>query len=345
MKNKNEDELKRFLEFLSEKNPKSAEEIEKEFGKVKMRKLFQIARASGYETKRSHAKKMYLREKRPFDIQVALKERDFTSHEAYDKDGKFFIPGRLIVFPQKNWEKIRIVPMADIFFGDPLCNMGKLKQYVEWIRRDEHVFTCLIGNIFSGKIPLVDAEVTMRRKELEKILSPIFPKILFTVSGPNERKYRESKRVNFDPLASLFDGKISHFLDQAHIILKFEGQEKIMKLFAIHGESNAIVTGAKINPIYNMLAFADADVMLMGNLKYSHIEKPQVISFRPDGKGLDIQKVYLVLLPSFKSYWGSREAAKGYPAQFEGQINIAFYRSSGDIHVYSGMLKKEEEVI
>jgi hypothetical protein len=338
MKEKKENELKRFLEFLSPENPKTSEELRKEFKKVVIRRLLKEARENGYKIFRSASKKIYLKETKGFNIESAVKERNFEVHDAYDAEGNVFGAGKLIVFSPKNWEKIRIVPMADVYWGDPLCDQKKLKKYIEWIRRDEHVFTFLLGNIFSDKLNIATLAPSM--KSMEDILKSIMPKILFSVNGPNELKLSKLKK-GFNPLEKLFGGKVAHFNDQANVIVKFDGNDHLMKIFAIHGKSNAIITGAKVNPLYNLLSFVDADIVVMANLKYAHLEKPQIISFRNDEKGLEVKKVYPILLPSFKSYYGSEDAMKGYPAQFSGQINIVFYRENGNIHVYSGVMKEE----
>ncbi|MCL5733788.1 MAG: hypothetical protein M1334_04020 [Patescibacteria group bacterium] len=348
-KNKDEkkDELKRFLEFVSA--PKTKEELRKEFGKTKVIiGMMDEAKSAGYKMLRSGGK-IHFEKVIPFDTEAAIKNRSFKTLEAYDDNGNFFVPGRLIVFYPKDWEKIRIVPIADVFWGEALCDTERLKKIVRWISRDEHVFCYLSGNIFSSKIAASD--LGKKVEDLEKLFEPMFNKILFTVSGPNEEKFRKLKpskklpKGGFDPLASMFNGSITHFLDQAHIAIKFDGIPHVMKLFAIHGKSNAIITGAKVNAVYRLISSFDADVYSMANLKASHIEKPEIISFRTDGQGLDIKKVYLISLPTFKKYFGSDDAVRGNPPPFEGQINIAFYGKTGDIHVYSGTLKKEEEVI
>ncbi len=347
-KDEKKDELKRFLEFASA--PKTGEELKKEFGKTeRIRELIKEAKAAGEYKIRRSGSKIYFEKISPFDVESAVKSRAFKTQEAYDESGGFFVPGRLIVFYPKDWEKIRIVPIADVYWGEALCDTERLKKIIKWISRDEHVFAYLSGNIFSDKIAAGDLKT--KAKELEKLLEPMFEKILFTVSGPNEEKFRKLKKSKkleeggFDPLQKMFGGRITNFLDQAHVAIKFENSSHLMKIFAIHGKSGAIITGAKVNAIYRLIASFDADIYSMANLKTSHIEKPEIITFRPDGQGLDIKKVYLISLPTFRKYFGSEDAVKGNPPPFDGQINIAFYGKSGDIHVYSGAIKNEEEAV
>lgn len=338
MKSKKNQEIERLIKFLRE--PRKIKEIKKEFKNKRLKEYLQEIEKE-YQVIRTEDKKIFLIKK---DDPI---EHSFKIIEVVDEDRNLTKNATLIVFPKK-WNKVRIVPMADIYFGDPLLNSKKLKKHIEWISRDEHVFTFFNGNCFSLLSPQNFNKVF---EEFKKIFYPIRKKILFIVNGPNEKRIEKNKKICLNPLKILAEeNKIPFFEDQAHVTFSFENSNKYLKLFALHGKSNAINLGAKINAAARVLSFVDTDIVIISNLKQATVKKLKIFYVNPEKENIEEKKLYLIILSSFLNYIGSEEAMKGYPPPYEGQINIAFYRHArysqeGDFHVYGGSLKEKEEVI
>src|SRR3989338_806035 len=116
-------------------------------------------------------------------------------------------------------------------------------KFIEWISRDEYVFTFLNGNCFAK---IIDQKIFVKvfndfRKD---VYEPLKNKILFIVNGPNESAMEVHKKIGVNPLKILSEldshNKIPFFNDQAHVVFNFSGSDKYLKLFALHGESNAV---------------------------------------------------------------------------------------------------------
>jgi len=332
-------ELERFISYLS--IPRDSKDVRKNFSGIK--KLFELAEEKGFSLHRTHDKKVFLIPTSSYE------EKIFKMQIGVNSNGMPVNNVRLFIFPdkihKKKVEKIRFIPMGDLKFGSPICDLDKFKQNIKWISRDEHVFTFFVGNMFDSTAAKNEDEADFLVKRLSKIIAPIRNKILFAIPGPEEVKLRKKENIGFDPLEKLLpEAYIQEF--QAKVGIKFEGKQKIIKIFAIHGQSNAIITGAKINPLYNILKYADADVLVMANLKYAHGSKPINQEFNPETRKIEDKKVFLILVPAFEKYENSSDAMKGRPPQFSGSESFVFYREEGDVHLYtSSDINREADII
>lgn len=338
MKKKIAVDLSAFAEYLAV--PRTIDEIKKKFGKG-LKHYFQEAKKD-FRLIRTDEKKLYLAKK------GESISRKFAIIDAVNENGAATENAKAFVFPK--WKKIRVVPMGDINYGHPLYDKKRMEKYVEWISRDEHVFTFLNGNCFSK---ITDSKVFNKIFEdfRKEIYEPLKNKILFIVGGPNEKAMQAHKKISINPLKILADldsrNKIPFFPDQAHVVLSFQDSGKHLKMFAIHGESNAVKVGAKLNAAMDF-NFADADVVIVSNLNYTSVKRVEILTPCPNcPNGLDVEqkKKYIITLPSFLKYEGSRDAAKGRRPYYEGQVNIFFRYSDGKYCAASGELKEESEVL
>ncbi|MBI2507187.1 MAG: hypothetical protein HYW09_01065 [Candidatus Niyogibacteria bacterium] len=232
-------------------------------------------------------------------------------------------------------EKMRIVPIADIWFGDPLHDENLFAEKISWIAREPHVFWFFNGDAIKpppvGEIK--EGVLESLYTDFRKKLAPIAHKWLWAQEGCFEAKLHQIKDA-FDPIEDLCsEWNIPYFRTPVSVGIHWSGN--LFKFYCIHGKSQAQKKGSKINAIARILGEVEFHhYYVMSHIKDS-ISNKQVRVSQDVGKfDLVERKQYVFITPSFVRYDGSREAKWGYPLPGRGQVNCALYKD-GDYHFYS----------
>lgn len=238
---------------------------------------------------------------------------------------------------EKKLEKMRIVPIADIWFGHKLHDAATFDERIAWIAREPHVFWFFNGDAI---FPPTAAEIKAGKDlelhyELKRKLMPIAHKWLWAQSGCFEDKTSGSS--SFDPMewmCSQWD--VPYFRTPVSTGIHWAGN--LFEFYCLHGKSQAQKKGTKLNAVLRILGEIEfRHFIVMSHIKDAIVSKPTRVVTDQRKFDLREQKQYAFITPSFVTYDGSREAKWGYPLPFRGQVNCALYKD-GDYHLFSSSL-------
>ena len=236
---------------------------------------------------------------------------------------------------ERRLEKMRIVPMADIWLGDPLHDSALLDERIAWIAREPHIFWFFNGDAIKPPTAkeIKDGVLEKLYLELRTKLAPISHKWLWAQEGCFETKLHATKDA-FDPIDDLCDEwDVPYFRTPVSVGLHWAGN--LFKFYCIHGKSQAQKKGSKINAIARILGEVEFNhFSVMSHIKDSISSKQVRVSQDVLNFDLAEKKQYLFITPSFVKYDRSRDAKWGYPLPARGQASCALY-IDGDYHFYS----------
>lgn len=235
-------------------------------------------------------------------------------------------------------EKMRIVPLADIWFGHPLCDLAGFKERLAWIAHEDHVFCFLNGDcIYPMSVSKDEAmdQWESRCNDFYELLEPVAHKILWAQAGCFEDKMDVN---HFDPIETFcsedYDGwNIPYFRTPVSVGIHWAGN--LFKFYCIHGRSQAQKKGSKINALLKLLGETCFNhFFVMSHMRDAISAKPTRVVEDVTNFDLRERTQYALITPSFVKYDGSRDSKWGYPLPARGQVNCALYRD-GDYFLYS----------
>lgn len=235
-------------------------------------------------------------------------------------------------------EKMRIVPLADIWYGHLLCDEAGFKERLNWIAQEPHVFCFLNGDCIYPMTVKDDNEDDLDHwdyvcEQFYDLIKPITHKILWAQAGCFEDKMAIH---HLDPIQTFCrkeEVDIPYFRTPVSIGIHWAGN--LFKFYCIHGRSQAQKKGSKINALLKILSETCFNhFFVMSHIKDSIAAKPTRVIEDVVDFNLKETAQYALITPSFVKYDGSRDSKWGYPLPSRGQINCALYRN-GDHFLYS----------
>lgn len=231
-------------------------------------------------------------------------------------------------------EKMRIIPLSDIWFGHALCDRSSLEERINWIMAKPHVFCFLNGDCVHPRRVSKDTDKNAWDdlcNEFYELLNPIAHKILWAQGGCFENKMQQSY---YDPIENFCDSwDIPYFRTAMLVGVHWAGN--LFTFCCIHGRGSSQKKGTKMNAAMRMLAQTEfTHFYVMSHMRDSISNKPTRV--RENIKDFDLQEMtqYAFITPSFVKYDGSRDSVWGYPLPVRGQVNCVLYRN-GDVFLYS----------
>lgn len=233
-----------------------------------------------------------------------------------------------ITFPDSlDLKKIKILPLADAWFGDNLHDSPRFDEYIQWIAKNKEAFVILNGNILR---PFkIDEEYRFYSTilALKEKLRPIAHKILWALSGGNEEK---SARSLYDPLGVLCDDlaieglPVPHYTEPVYADIHWRGN--IFTFFCFPGMTTAQTKGGKINAAIRPTFYQEVvNFTIMGKAMDKMVMTQPRISRNTKHFKLEYKGQYVVICPSFKRYFGSAEAKKGYKPPSWGTVSCNLF--------------------
>ncbi len=224
--------------------------------------------------------------------------------------------------------KIKVLPLADIWFGDNLHDAPRFDEYVNWIHKTPEAFVVLNGNAlrpFGRKEEDAFLETVVA---FEDKLRPIAHKILCALSGANEDK--SARGGLYDPLgvvcADLKVAKVAipHFTQPVYADILWRGQ--IFTFFCFAGTTYAQTKGGKINAAIRPTNFQElTHFTIMGKAMDKMVTtQPRIVRNTRTGE-LEYCGQHIIVCPSFKKYFGSLEAKKGYKPSSLGAVSCNLF--------------------
>lgn len=255
-------------------------------------------------------------------MELTIKEKIWNFQRHSEK------PYLIVNFPEDlGWKKINIVPISDVIFGSCQCDENLFDQYIQWLLSEPHAFTCLNGDILAPVpkkgVSKWDYDFLEYAYRLIPKLMPISHKILWAQQGDEEEKVFKSEGM--DPLEFACEELgIPYFREPVYADIGWK--ESIFTFFCFHGRTKAIYKGTKLNAVLRSRDFQEHTMFtIMGHAEDGMVK--DVIKERLDPISFKIieQKEYYVICPSFKKFFGSDIAKKGYGPLSKGAISCRLY--------------------
>jgi hypothetical protein len=244
-------------------------------------------------------------------------------------------PYGAVQFPKDfNHQKIRIIPLDGILYGDQAHDAARFDAIVKKIAREPNTFCFLNGDIIAeikgGKREAREQRLLELAVEFGNKMRPIAHKIMWAQQGCLEARSRLHQ--GFDPLEH-FCGKagIPYFTEPVYVDL-FWG-DQLFTIWTMHGHSTAQVKGAKMNALRRPAQVHEfTHFILMGHVGDSIWNRVIKVCRDPVAGSLIPREEFHVILNNFKHYFGTRAARRGETPPSNEAVVLYVY-PSGDHHV------------
>lgn len=231
---------------------------------------------------------------------------------------------------------VEIVPLADLHIGDPHCDMELIKEKINYIKDNEHVYCLLNGDLMNNStknsVGDVYGEKLKPMEQLARVcvlFEPIKHKIFAVTNGNHEARSYKWDGIDLMKLLSIQLGIEDKYANESALIfLRFgemsrgikesKGSGKVRQmcytLFLTHGSGGGRKEGAKAIRLADMATIVDADIYI-----HSHTHLPMVMKqsfYRTDTRNSNVAIVpkLFVNTAAMLNYGGYGEVAEFKPA-------------------------------
>jgi hypothetical protein len=268
----------------------------------------------------------------PKVVHVPLQPKVWTYR--WQPDGQ---PYLWVQFPETDWDKIKVVPIADVHYGSTACMVDKLREYVNWIATTPNVFCFISGDLFENShgdsnkgISHYEQDVRPRDQvtQMAEILSPIAHKILWAIPGNHEDR---SRTRDYDPLERLCDAlDVPYSYEPIFVDVLWNGN--VWAIYDQHGRSGSQTNGGKINAAARPQEMQEfVHFTIMAHVHDGKVDRNERLIRDRQNFKIEFKRQYIIICPSFFGYFGSYASKAGYKPGSYGSINFDLFRS-GDYH-------------
>lgn len=222
-------------------------------------------------------------------------------------------------------DKLTIIPIADVHIGDKLSNLKLLKEVLERIKKEEHTYTIINGDLCNMALKNSKSDVySDNLSPMEQVLKAtdllegIKNKILVISSGNHEDRTQRETNIDVTRLIAKQLGIEGRYANGWWYLYLTFGQDKKKRpitygITGIHGYGGGRKSGGKINRLEDMSQVVIADMYLM-----SHTHKPistKNCIYMPyyQSKALSKQEMYYLMTNSFLESDGGYAEKMGFP--------------------------------
>lgn len=244
-------------------------------------------------------------------------------------------PYGVVTFPADfNHQKIRIIPLDGILYGDPAHDDERFDVIIRKIAKEPNTFCFFNGDVIAeikgGKREEREQILLERSVEFAKKVQPIAHKILWAQQGCLEA--RSHSQQGFDPLEHFCNKlDIPYFKEPVYIDLFWGNQ--LFTFWAMHGHSTAQVKGAKMNALRRPATMHEYTHFIIGGHVGDAIWNRTVKVIRnPVAGRLDAKEEFQVIIGNFKKYLGTRAARRGETPPTNETVVLYVY-PDGNHHV------------
>ena len=221
-------------------------------------------------------------------------------------------------------DKLTIIPIADVHIGDKLSNLKLLKEVLERIKKEEHTYTIINGDLCNMALKNSKSDVySDNLSPMEQVLKAtdllegIKNKILVISSGNHEDRTQKETNIDVTRLIARQLGIEDRYANGWWYLYLTFGQDKKKRpitygITGIHGYGGGRKSGGKINRLEDMSQVVIADMYLM-----SHTHKPistKNCIYMPyyQSKALSKQEMYYLMTNSFLESDGGYAEKMGF---------------------------------
>jgi predicted MPP superfamily phosphohydrolase len=291
-----------------------------------------------YETQNNRYEKVYLLFARP-DEAISIQPKLWSYRWAVDPEGRAQ-PYLMVQLPKTNWDKIKVVPIADVHYGAQACMVEKLKEYIAWIASSENVFCFISGDLFENSHGdsnkgLSHYEQEVRPKDqvtqMCELLAPIAHKILWAIPGNHEDR---SRTRDYDPLERLCERlEVPYSYEPIFVDVLWKGN--VFSFHDQHGTAGGQTKGGKMNAAARPQEMQEHVMFtVMAHVHDGDVSRNTRIVRNRVEFYLEFKKQYIIICPSFFGYFGSYASKAGYKPGSYGSINMDLF-ANGDYHANS----------
>lgn len=289
-------------------------------------------KAEGYETyctRNTHGEKVYLL--LPEIRKVKLKPKVWKYQ--WQPDGQPYI---WVDMPSK-WDKLKIVPLADVHFGSVAHLDTKFREYINYIAENDNVFAVILGDLLENShgdsnkgVSIYEQDIRPKSQveQMCELLSPIAHKILWAIPGNHEDR---SRIRDYDPLERICE-KLDIPYNYMPIYADIIWNDHIFTFHCSHGRSGAGTKGGKINSAIKPQNMQEhVHFTISAHVHDAMVNRTSRICRDRVNFKLEEKKQYVIICPSFMGYFESYAAKSGYEPGSVGAITCDLY-SNGDYH-------------
>ena len=240
---------------------------------------------------------------------------------------------------QTTSDQLEILPLGDVHYGSPNCNLRKFQNNLDYVKHAKDCFVILMGDLWDCIIPTdkrhdPEEEYEMIDEQYDfvhNLLLPIKDKVICALTGNHEYKLHQSGHGDLTKrLCKELGIPFAGFSAFIKIKVMPKTHKSSLIIYAHHGWTASRRTGGVINAIENLSQYYNADVYLMG---HSH-KLGSTKQVRIDWSGS--KDVLFCNTGTFleTATWGKTSYAEraGYPAQRLGCLKIKYYPKKGRVY-------------
>jgi hypothetical protein len=236
-------------------------------------------------------------------------------------------------------EQIEIIPIGDIHYGSPNCNVKLLKGILDYIKETPSCYIIGMGDYIDSILPkdkrfdptnefkVIDEYV----EDMKALFSPVKDRFLCLLTGNHEYHLHTD---GFGDVSLRLSKELGVAYGGFSCFLRLETKQKPVKRivgYLHHGWFSGRQRGSKINNLENMMRDYDADFYLAGHSHDLFATRRVRIGFE------GAKKIVFANTGSFleTATWntcGYGERA-GYPPQKLGVVKIKWYPDKNDLHI------------
>lgn len=274
------------------------------------------------------------------DVELDILPKNWTYRWAVDPENGKRQPYLMIQLPDTNWDKVKVVPLADVHFGAEACLITKFREYVNWMEKHPNVYGFLSGDLFENSHGdsnkgLSHYEQSIRPKDqitqMAEILAPIAGRILWGIPGNHEDR---SRTRDFDPMERLCEIlHIPYSYEPVFVDVLWKGN--VYSFHDQHGTAGGQTKGGKMNAAVKPQKMQEFVMFtIMAHVHDGDVSRNTRICRNRVEFYLEFKKQYIIICPSFYGYFGSYASKAGYEPGSYGAINIDLF-PNGDYHANS----------
>lgn len=237
-----------------------------------------------------------------------------------------------------DFDKIEILPLADLHLGDIHAEYKKVLEWIEYVKNKPNVFCVLNGDLMDTAIinslgSTYEAAISPMEqiKECVKLFEPIKGKVLLIDPGNHERRAQRATSLDMTLIMATQLGLANVYApESALLFIRFGRIAKASNhhrpvcytMYCVHGSGGGKKEGGKLQRLADLANIIDADVYL-----HSHTHLPAVMKtgyFRVSTANSSVSKVdkLFVNTSSVLGYGGYGEVQSFKPTSIETPIIV-----------------------
>lgn len=171
-------------------------------------------------------------------------------------------------------EQIEIIPLGDLHYPSPNCNLKKFQETIDYIKSAPATCVILMGDLWDCVMPQdtrFDPEgkytfIEEAYQTIKNILLPVKDRVICCLQGNHEYKLHSAGYADITKrLADELGADYAGFSAFIKIKVMPKTHNSSLTIYAHHGFSAGRKTGGTINAIENLSQYYDADIYLMGH--------------------------------------------------------------------------------